>query len=121
MVDARVTKCLTAKRESKATEFKEQFIPTDPRQSLEVLKDIVAISNSGGGALVVGINNVGQATGGDVKPVLDYDLAKYCDLIRKYTNQNYADIEVIEAEKDGHTVAVFLMKPVLLPLLFMSA
>jgi hypothetical protein len=111
MVDARVTKSLTAKRESKSIEFKEQFIPTDPRQSLEVLKDIVAISNSGGGTLVIGINNVGQATGGDVKPVLDYDHAKYCDLIRKYTNQNYADFEVIEAEKDGHTVAVFLIDP----------
>ena len=55
-MDPRVAKCLTAKRESRAVEFKEQFIPTDARQSLEVLKDLVAIANSGGGTLAVGIN-----------------------------------------------------------------
>ena len=118
MVDARVTKCLTAKRESRAVEFKEQFVPTDPRQSLEILKDIVAISNSGGGALAVGIDNAGQATGGNVRPTLDYDHAKYCDLIRKYTNQNFADFEVVEAEKDGHAGAIFLIEPPDYPLVF---
>lgn len=43
--DPRITTCLNAKRESKAVEFKEQFLPTDPRQALEVLKDIVAIAD----------------------------------------------------------------------------
>lgn len=118
MVDARITKCLTAKRESKAVEFKELFVPTDPRQSLEVLKDIVAISNSGGGALAVGINNAGEATGVDVKAALDYDHAKYCDIIRKYTNQNFSDFEVLEAEKDGQKVAIFLIDPPDYPLVF---
>lgn len=118
MADARITKCLTAKRESKAVEFKEQFAPTDPRQALEVLKDIVAISNSGGGTLAVGISNAGQATGGDIRAALNYDHAKYCDLIRKYTNQNFTDFEVLEAEKDGHTVAIFLIEPPDFPLVF---
>jgi hypothetical protein len=118
MVDARITKCLTAKRESKAVEFKEQFLPTDPRQSLEVLKDIVAISNSGGGTLVVGINNAGVATGADVRPTFDYDHARYCDLIRKYTNQNFADFEIVEDKKDGETVAIFLIDPPDYPLVF---
>jgi hypothetical protein len=51
MEDPRVTKCLEAKRESRAVEFKEEFDPANAQQSLEVLKDIVAIANSGGGAL----------------------------------------------------------------------
>ncbi len=99
-------------------EFKEQFVPTNPRQALEVLKDIVAMSNSGGGTLVIGINNQGQVTGGDVRPALDYDHAKYCDLIRKYTNQNYTDFELLEAEKEGYTVAIFLIEPPDYPLVF---
>jgi hypothetical protein len=53
-----------------------------------------------------------------VKPVLDYDHAKYCDLIKKYTMQNFADFEVIEAKKDGHTVAIFLINPPGSPLVF---
>jgi hypothetical protein len=61
MEDPRVTKCLTAKRESRAVEFKEQFDPTDNRQALEVLKDIVAICNVGGGTLAIGIDNAGKA------------------------------------------------------------
>jgi hypothetical protein len=118
MEDPRVTKCLSAKRESKSVEFKEHFFPTDARQSLEVLKDIVAICNSGGGTLAVGINNAGEACGADVKAVLDYDHAKYCDLIRKYTMQNFTDFEVIGAEKNGHRIAVFLINAAEAPLVF---
>jgi hypothetical protein len=116
--DPRVVKCLNAKRESKSVEFKERFTPTDVSQALEVLKDIVAIANSGGGALAIGINNAGEACGSDVKPVLDYDHAKYCDLVKKYTMQNFADFEVIEAMKDGHCVAIFLINPPDSPLVF---
>ena len=117
-MDSRVAKCLSAKRESRAVEFKEHFIPTDAKQSLEVLKDIIAIANSGGGTLAVGINNAGEACGNDVKAVLEYDHAKYCDLIRKYTLQNYCDFEVIEAAKDGRRVAVFIINPPDAPLVF---
>jgi hypothetical protein len=117
-MDPRVTKCLAAKRESRAVEFKEQFIPTDAKQSLEVLKDIVAIANSGGGALAVGINNAGEASGTDVSAVLSFDHAKYCDLIRKYTLQNYCAFDVVEAEKDEQRVAVFLINPPDAPLVF---
>ena len=116
--DPRVAKCLTAKRESKSVEFKEQFTPTDTAQALEVLKDIVAIANSGGGTLAIGISNTGAGCGSDIKPVLDYDHAKYCDLIKKYTMQNFADFEVIEAKKDGHSVAIFLINPPDSPLVF---
>lgn len=83
-----------------------------------MLKDIVAICNSGGGTLAVGINNAGEACGSDIRPVLNYDHAKYCDLIRKYTMQNFSDFEIIEAQKDGHTVAVFLINPPDSPLVF---
>ena len=121
MEDPRVTKCLTAKRESRAVEFKEQFDPTDNRQALEVLKDIVAICNAGGGTLAIGIDNAGKVCGSDVQPVLGYDHAKYCDLIKKYTMQNFADFELIEAKKDGHAVAIFLINPPDSPLIFAPA
>ncbi len=98
MYDARIAKCLTAKRESRSVEFKEQFLPADAKQSLEILKDIVAIANSGGGTLVVGIRNSGEPSGVDVSLVLDHDHAKYCDLIRKYTLQDFCDFEVVEAD-----------------------
>jgi predicted HTH transcriptional regulator len=116
--DPRITRCLNAKRESKAVEFKEQFLPNDPRQALEVLKDIVAIANSGGGVLAIGLNNAGESSGFDVKPVLDYDNAKYCDIVKKYTMQNFADFEIVEAKKNGQSVALFLINPPDSPLVF---
>ena len=60
MPDPRLAKCLAAARESRAIEFKEQFVPTDHKQSLEILKDIVAIANSGGGTLAIGIITLGK-------------------------------------------------------------
>lgn len=83
-----------------------------------MLKDIVAICNSGGGTLAVGINNAGEGCRSNVRPVLDYDHAKYCDLIKKYTMQNFSNFEVIEAKKDGHIIAIFLINPPDSPLIF---
>lgn len=118
MEDPRVTKCLAAKRESRAVEFKEEFDPANAQQSLEILKDIVAIANSGGGALAIGINNGGKGFKTDVGRVLNHDHAKYCDLIKKYTMRDFSDFEVIEAKKDGYSVAIFLINPPDSPLVF---
>ena len=118
MPDPRLTKCLAARRESKSVEFKEQFNPADARQSLEILKDLVAISNSGGGALAIGINNAGEACGADLRPALEFDHARYCDLVRKYTMQNFSEFELVEVEKDGIPVAVFVIDPPDFPLVF---
>jgi hypothetical protein len=118
MEDVRVTKCLAARRESRAVEFKAEFLPTDAGQAIEILKDIVAIANSGGGALAIGIANNGQPSRADVRPVLEYDHAKYCDLIHKYTLQNYCDFEIVEAVKEGSSIAVFLINAPDYPLVF---
>ena len=118
MEDPRVTKCLSAKRESKSIEFKREFQPSEAAQSLEILKDVVAIANSGGGTLAVGLDNSGNPAGKDVTAVLAYDHAKYCDLVRKYTNQNYCDFEVVEGAKNGHKIAVFVINPPDFPLVF---
>jgi hypothetical protein len=118
MDDPRVTKGLVAKRESRAVEFKEEFDPSDAQQSLEILKDLVAIANSGGGALIIGVDNNGKGCKTDIGRVLNYDHAKYCDLIKKYTVQGFSDFEMVEAKKDGHSVAIFVINPPDSPIIF---
>lgn len=107
-------------RQARITDCRIQraIFASDARQSLEILKDIIAIANSGGGTLAIGINNSGESSGADVKPVLNYDHAKYCDLIKKYTMQNFADFELVEVQKSGHSVAIFLINPPDAPLVF---
>jgi hypothetical protein len=118
MQDPRVAKCLAAKRESKSVEFKEQFSPTNAGEALELLKDLVAIANSGGGTIAIGIDNSGALSGADVLPVLAHDHAKYCDLIHKYTLTNFSDFEIIEASRDGKRIAIFIINAPDFPLVF---
>ena len=46
-----IQKALSAKRESKYVEFKQSFDPNSAREWCEIIKDIVAIANSGAGLL----------------------------------------------------------------------
>lgn len=55
-------KGLAAKRESKFVEFKESFDPKDSGDWCEIAKDIVAIANTGGGIILIGLSNVGGPT-----------------------------------------------------------
>lgn len=111
-------RCIGAKRESKSIEFKTQFFPSDARDSVELLKDIVAIANSGGGAIAIGLTNGGLPSAVDVSAVLSHDHAKYCDLIKRYTRQDFTSFEVVEAEKAGAKLAIFLIEAASSPLVF---
>jgi len=58
MIDL-IQKALTAKRESKHVEFKQGFDPGSAREWCELIKDLAAIGNSGGGIIVFGLDIAG--------------------------------------------------------------
>jgi hypothetical protein len=118
MPDKRISRALSARRESKNIEFKSEFNPAHAAASLEILKDIVAIANSGGGVIVVGLDNSGEPTGADVAPVIQQDHAKYCDLIHRYTLQNFSEFEVVEESKSGSPLALFVINAPDFPMVF---
>jgi hypothetical protein len=60
-----IAKALASQRESKHVEFKEKFDHTDAQDVCEVIKDIVAMANSGGGHILFGVRNDGAASGWD--------------------------------------------------------
>jgi hypothetical protein len=49
-----------AKRESRTLDFKEHFDPEVGAEWPELVKDLVAMANSGGGLIVVGVCNNGK-------------------------------------------------------------
>jgi len=108
----------SAKRESKRIEYKERFDVSSHRDWCEILKDIVAMANSGGGGLLIGVTNNGMPSGFDVTPVLNLDPAKLTDKIAKYTGVQFSDFEIMEIEKDGHEVAVFVIYDARTPMIF---
>lgn len=117
-MDSRIEKCLSARRESKTVEFKESFNPADAGEWCELLKDIIAIANSGGGSIVIGLDNRGFASGADVTATLAIDAAVVTDKVNGYTGHQFTEFEIVEAEKDGHKIAVIAVNGVSYPLAF---
>jgi hypothetical protein len=107
-----------AKRESKSIEFKEKFDINQLQDWCEIIKDIVAIANSGGGGILIGIKDDGTPSGWDATPLLNLDPAQITDKIAKYTGEQYADFEIQEIERDGHRCVVLLISPASTPMIF---
>jgi hypothetical protein len=115
-----VDKGLKAKRESKYVDFKRSFDPNMLGEWCEILKDIIAMANSGGGVILVGLENNGAPSGENVQAVLNLDHAVVVDKIRKYTGYDFSEIEIHEAEKQGSTVAIIEVAGVKVPLVFQN-
>ena len=84
MSDDLVQKALSAKRESKAIEFKQTFNVTSKQDWCEIVKDVVAIANPGGGVLVFGADSKGQPVAGDLSLIAAIDPATITDRIRRF-------------------------------------
>jgi hypothetical protein len=107
-----------ARSESRRVDFKESLDVASPGEWVELIKDIVTMANSGGGALVIGVNNDGAHSGADCGPLLKFDPAKIVDKIAVYTVQQFADFEVRPGQRAGKPVAVIDVQPVFPPLVF---
>jgi predicted HTH transcriptional regulator len=100
-----------ANGESRSLDFKERFDPKEPSEWVELIKDLVAMANTGGGVIVVGVCNNGQPSTADVQPVLDLDPAKITDKVESYTRVSFEDFEISEATHKGSRVAVIVVGP----------
>lgn len=111
-------RALQARRESTQIEFKKLLDPGSDGDVLEFLKDLVAMANSGGGAVVIGVTNVGEPSGEPVKALLELDSAKLTDRLFKYTGEHFADYRVQAGTKGTNEVAVIEISAAVTPLVF---
>lgn len=118
MGDSLVDKALSAKRESKQVEFKESFDVSSKQDWCEITKDVVAIANSGGGAILFGVNNLGTPTGVDLASLRTLDPATIVDRIQPYTGTQLANLEVTEVEKAGHRLVAWIIGSAGMPMVF---
>jgi len=96
-----------AKRESKYVDFKREFDPTAAQDWVEIVKDLVAMANSGGGVLVIGANNDGSHAGSAVDDVLAVDPASISDKVFKYTGKHFSGFLISKVDRaDGPVAAV---------------
>src|SRR5438128_12119601 len=92
-----LAEALAVKRGTRRIEFKPEFSPQAPGAWCELIKDIVAITNSGGGVIVVGLDNAGVPTAWDPAALLAVDPVDIANAIAKYIGEQFDDFEVSEA------------------------
>jgi hypothetical protein len=107
-----------AKRESRYLDFKERLDPSSKAEWCEVVKDLVAIANTGGGVIVFGVANNGKSAKADLKPILTLDPAKITDQVFRYTGEQFAGFEIVEIRRGRARAAAVLIEPAESPLAF---
>jgi hypothetical protein len=99
-------------------DFKSQFDIEDSADWLEIIKDIAALANSGGGTILIGVNDDGTPSGTDVAGALAIDPADLTNRIHKYTGTHFHGFEFTECDKEGHEVCAIIVKGCRIPLVF---
>ena len=113
-----LTAAETVIRESRMIDFKEILDIDSKGDWCELIKDIIATANSGGGTLLIGVKDDGKKSGYPHKNFLDYDSAKVADKISSYLDIEYTDFEIIEIMRYDKKVACMICYPSLPPRIF---
>ena len=118
MDDAILTKIATAESETADLDFKSAFDPGSVRDWCELVKDIVAFANSGGGCIAFGVNDDGSPAGTDLTQVRKIDPATVVDKVQKYTDQHFASFGFGSAPRLDVDVVVMVISGVSMPMVF---
>lgn len=118
--DQILEKALQANQESEQVDFKASLDIRVRGELLEVVKDIIAMANSGGGVLLVGLNDDGTPSGHNVSSLLTFDPAKVTDQIFSATGRHFSSFTIRAAQKVGQPIAAILVGGVPVPLVIVS-
>ena len=116
-----VDEALQANQEAEQWDFKASLDVSARAELLEVVKDIIAMANSGGGVLLVGLNDDGSPSNHDTSALLAFDPAKMTDQIARATGRQFSSFRVSAVHKGGQTVAAILVGGVPVPLVTIVA
>jgi predicted HTH transcriptional regulator len=104
--------------ESESVDYKASFDPSQGAEWLELIKDVVAFANSGGGAIIVGIADSGDVVGCDITSLKKIDPAELTDKVHKYTGHQFKDFSFVPVEVEGKPLFAVLVGGVTVPLVF---
>jgi hypothetical protein len=104
--------------ETASVDFKRSLDPGNQGEWLEVIKDVVALSNTGGGVILIGLEDDGAPSHCDVSAAGDIDSAVLTDKIHKYTGTHFHEFEITTAEKEGAAVVAIEIRRSAIPLVF---
>lgn len=104
--------------ESADVDFKRCFDPESSGEWLEIIKDMVAFANSGGGVILIGLEDDGTPSECDISASAEIDPAEVTDKIHKYTGTHFHEFEIGSVEKAGKRIVVIEIQRSPVPLVF---
>lgn len=113
-----IDEALQLTSETYDVDFKSHFEPTNIGEVLELTKDIVAMANSGGGLILIGLDDNGLPVALEEDALRDSDPAFFGDKILKYTDANFNDFEISVTSKSGSSISVISVGPAIYPIVF---
>lgn len=91
-------------------DFKESFDPSNSGEWLEIIKDVVAMANTCGGTILIGVNNDGLVSGKDIVAAAVTDPADITNKIHKYTNVHFHDFEMTDCQQNDVKICALIVR-----------
>lgn len=107
-----------ATTESRSVDFKSSFDPSQRGEWCELIKDIVAMANSGGGVIVLGVEDDGSRSTWDTRVLAEIDPAQIVDQLRNFVEGLDDKVVVASVERGGVTLPVLVMSASPVPRVF---
>jgi hypothetical protein len=92
--EKKIIEALRLKSEFSEIDFKKGFDKSSTQDWCEIVKDLVAILNSGGGAIIFGVEDNGNIVGGRLKDIFEIDPAVITDKVNKYTGVQIGGFQI---------------------------
>src|SRR5688572_19565184 len=107
-------RALSARRESRRVEFKSSLDDRSDQAWCEVIRDLVAMANSGGGVILFGLDSKGQPSGA----VTALDPAQIGDKLRQYADSHFSNFEIAEVTSDSAPLIALVVGEAVTPIVF---
>ena len=96
---------LAATRATRRIAFRTELDLEAPGAWCELISDVTALANSGGGVIVVGLDKTGTPTGWDPSELLAAGTGAVVDQLASYVGERLDDLELADTTKGGHRLA----------------
>ena len=105
-----IERALAARRRSRRIEFRDRFDALSADDWCELIKDVVALANSGGGVVVFSDDALSAAA--------SLNGAQIAAQVARFVETDFADFGVMEAMKDSRPVIVLTIGEARVPMVF---
>lgn len=111
-------KAASALRESRYIDFKSRFDIASKEHWCELIKDIVAIANTGGGIILIGVEDDGRPSKEPLTEIFNLDPADITNKISPYLGIQFDGFSVQKIKKGKRKVALLIINSASLPMIF---